>query len=218
MFTHDDIWRALDQLARSLSTSPSGLARKAGLDPTAFNPSKRQTADGKLRWPSTESLSKVLNVAGMSLEEFSRLGQAGDKAPMRSTIPSVPSRPVPVIGLAEAGSDGYFDDAGFPLGSGWDEVQIPGGTDKALYALEIHGDSMQPVFRPGDRIIVSPYETIRRGDRVVVKTLDGEVMAKELVRQTARRVELRSLNQDFEDRTFHQRDIIWIARIIWVSQ
>ena len=64
MMRHDDIWRAIDALAAEHGLSASGLARKAGLDPTAFNPSKRIGADGRARWPSTESVAKVLAATG----------------------------------------------------------------------------------------------------------------------------------------------------------
>ncbi len=77
---------------------------------------------------------------------------------------------------------------------------------------------MEPIFRDGDTIIVSPDAGIRRGDRVVVRTRDGEVMAKELARQSARKVELVSLNQAHPDRTMDVEEIDWIARIVWASQ
>ena len=67
-------------------------------------------------------------------------------------------------------------------------------------------------------IIVSPEASVRRGDRVVVKTTGGEVMAKILLRQTARRIELGSLNPDYDGRTFEMSEIEWIARILWASQ
>ena len=50
---HEDIWRALDSLAAERGLSASGLARRSGLDPTTFNPSKRSTPEGRARWPST---------------------------------------------------------------------------------------------------------------------------------------------------------------------
>ncbi|HAI29308.1 MAG TPA: DNA-binding protein, partial [Thalassospira sp.] len=60
MIRHQQIWAALDQIAEDHGLTPSGLARLAQLDPTTFNRSKRTTAQGKPRWPSTESISKVL--------------------------------------------------------------------------------------------------------------------------------------------------------------
>jgi hypothetical protein len=83
------------------------------------------------------------------------------------------SRSIPLIGLAEAGTGGFFDDGGFPVGSGWDEVAFPAPNDENAYALEISGNSMEPAYRKGDIIIVSPAAPVRRGDRVVVKTKKG---------------------------------------------
>ena len=59
---------------------------------------------------------------------------------------------------------------------------------------------------------------VRRGDRVVVKTRNDEVMAKELKRRTSKTIELRSLNPDHKERTLSVDDVQWIARIMWASQ
>lgn len=79
MFTHEDIWRGIDRLAGSFGYSPSGLAKQAGLDPTSFNKSKRISPDGKPRWPSTESISKILAVTGATLSDFISLMDAEDE-------------------------------------------------------------------------------------------------------------------------------------------
>ena len=208
MFSHKDIWGALDRLAQIKSTSPSGLARSAGLDPTTFNKSKRRSPTGKDRWPSTESLSKVLAVTEMTFEDFARFA---DQSHARG--PSVP-----LIGHAQAGDSGFFDDSGFPVGSGWDDVRVPGVRDPGAYCLEISGDSMAPVMRAGDRVVVSPNDPVRRGDRVVVKTVEGEVMAKELLRMSEAQIELISLNPEYEDRTIARKHVAWIARIVWIGQ
>jgi phage repressor protein C with HTH and peptisase S24 domain len=209
MLTHNQIWHAIDALAARHGLSASGLAKLAGLDPTTFNKSKRGEGNGKLRWPSTESVAKILTATGASLDEFVAL----IAAPRRPY-----SRAVPLIGLAQAGADGFFDDAGFPVGAGWDEIPFPEVADEHAYALEISGDSMLPVYRDGDRIIVSPAANVRRGDRVVVKTAGGEVMAKQLARMTAQRIELRSFNAAFDDRVFAMSEVAFMHRIIWASQ
>jgi phage repressor protein C with HTH and peptisase S24 domain len=211
---HDDIWRALDTLAAEQGLSASGLARKAGLDPTAFNPSKRIGADGRARWPSTESISKVLAATGTTMEAFASL-ISGAPALVRK---AVQARRIPLIGFAQAGSEGFFDDGGYPVGGGWDEIATPDVGDPNAYALEISGDSMEPVFRDGDIVIVSPAAPVRRGDRVVVKTKHGEVMAKQLLRQSARRVELASLNPAHPNYSFDLADLVFMHRIVWAAQ
>ena len=206
---HDRLWAAIDALATRNGLSPSGLARRAGLDATAFTQSKRFTGDGRPRWPSTESIAKILAATGASLDEFMNVVLRREQTPART---------IPLIGFAQAGSGGFFDDGGFPVGTGWEEVAFPGVADEKAYALEISGDSMLPLYRDGDTIIVSPTATVRRGDRVVVKTVEGEVLAKQLKRQTAKTVELASLNPEHADRVLNNAEIAFMARVIWASQ
>src|SRR3954452_25120160 len=209
MLTHSDIWNAVDRLAEKSGLTASGLAKAAGLDPTTFNKSKRITPEGRPRWPSTESVAKSLQATNTTVDTFVSLitdrGGASTQA-------------VPLIGLAEAGAGGYFGDGGFPVGKGWDEIAFPAVNDDHAYALEISGNSMEPTYRDGDVIIVSPAAPVRRGDRVVVKTKDGEVMAKELKRRTAKAIELKSLNSDHPERQLTAGEVQWIARIVWASQ
>jgi len=209
MLTHAQVWSVIDRLAARAGLSASGLARRSGLDPTTFNKSKRITPQGRARWPSTESIAKALAATGISFDIFVTLIEPGTGAAARA---------VPLLGFAEAGAGGYFDDGGFPAGEGWDEIAFPAVTDDHAYALEVSGQSMEPAYRDGDVILVSPSAPIRRGDRVVVRTKDGEVLAKELKRKTAKSIELKSLNVQHPDRTLATSDVLWIARILWASQ
>ncbi len=209
MLTHAQIWNAIDRLAERSGMTASGLAKRSGLDPTTFNKSKRITPEGRPRWPSTESVAKALAATNTKVDTFVSLIADGTK-------PSISS--VPLIGFAEAGAAGYFDDAGFPVGKGWEKVSVPSITDEHAYALEVSGDSMKPAYREGDIIIVSPGSPVRKGDRVVVKTRKGEIMAKELKKKQAKSIELKSLNSEHRDRTLQMSDVEWIARILWASQ
>src|ERR1700748_271910 len=195
MLTHDQIWDAMDRLAARSGLSPSGLAQASGLHPTTFNQSKSLTPKG-LPAP-TVPFDPFVSL----IEDTPRVVQS-----------------VPLLGFAQAGAGGYFTDGGFPAGKGWDEVGLPSVNDEHAYALEISGDSMKPAYRDGDVIVVSPGSPIRRGDRVVVKTSDGEVMVKELKRRTAKTLELSSLNPNHVDRTLAATDVAWIARMVWGSQ
>src|SRR5712664_1217315 len=104
--THDQVWTALDRLAERAGMSASGLAKKSGLDPTTFNKSKRVTADGRERWPSTESVAKALAATNSSIDGFVQL--IGDSARTMQSLP--------LLGFAQAAAGGYFDDSGFPSG------------------------------------------------------------------------------------------------------
>jgi phage repressor protein C with HTH and peptisase S24 domain len=205
---HGQIWRALDALAARKGLTPSGLARAAGLDPTTFNKSKRNAPDGKPRWPSTESIARALAAADASFDEFAALLAGG---------PGGAGRAIPIVGMARAGADGFFDECGFPIGAE-ETVRFPGLGEDRVYALEIAGDSMEPVFRAGDVVIVQPGAAVRRGDRVVVRTNAGEVMAKTLGRRNDQSLELISFNPAYPTRQIGVAEIDWIARILWASQ
>ena len=210
MLTHAQIWTALDRLAAVAGLSPSGLARKAGLDPTTFNKSKRITPDGRTRWPSTESVAKALAATGTTIDTFVQLIDESRRSAVKKTLP--------LIGLAQAGKVGTLDASGFPAGQGWEEIRFPAVDDEHAYALEVSGDAMAPAYPDGTVLIVSPGASIRRGDRVVVKTADDAVTVKELKRRTARTVELRSIEPAPTERTLSARDVLWIARVVWASQ
>jgi phage repressor protein C with HTH and peptisase S24 domain len=207
MLTHDQIWVALDRLAARAGLSPSGLAKRAGLDPTTFNRSKRVTSDGRERWPSTESIAKALAAADSSIESFARLidDDAGD------------ARSVPMLDFALAGASGAFDESGLPSGKGWTETALPAAEDGHTFALEISGDAFAPVYRGGDIVLVSPGAPIRKGDRVVVRSKTGEVTIATLRRRAAKALELQPLDAT-QGRTIAAGDVAWIARIVWTSQ
>lgn len=212
MLSHEKIWAAIDALAARHSLSASGLARRAGLDSTAFNKSKRCAPDGRPRWPSTESLAKIMEATGASLSEMLTLIDERVDLPVRRSS-------VPLIGFAQAGGGGFFDDGGFPVGQGWEEIELPtASVGENAYALQVQGDSMLPLYRDGDVLIVEPGARVRKGDRVIAKTVSGEVMAKVLADRNAQNIELVSLNPDYPDLMIPQDDIVWLARIIWATQ
>ncbi len=219
--THKQIWAAIDELASLASMSASGLARSSGLDPTSFNPSKRFTSEGRERWPSTESIAKILKATGTSISDFMALIEQKKKSPdYPSGIYSqtAAQNSVPLIGFAQAGVGGFFDDGGFPVGQGWEEIAPPTGASESAYALKVSGDSMMPLYREGDIIIVDPTAQVRKGDRVVAKTREGEVLAKTLERRTSTVVELQSINPEHDTLKFAPDELEWLARIVWASQ
>jgi phage repressor protein C with HTH and peptisase S24 domain len=205
---HAQIWRAIDAVAARRGMSASGLARAAGLDPTTFNKSKRQAVDGKPRWPSTESVSRALAAADTSWDEFAAL-LAGK--------PGSAGRAIPIVPMARAGADGVFDENGFPVGAD-ETVRFPDLGEDRVYALEIAGDPMEPMYRAGDVVIVQPGAAVRRGDRVVVRTRAGKVLARVLGRRNDQTIELSSLNPAHKPHELAVSEIDWIARILWASQ
>lgn len=212
MLSHSTIWDAIDTLASRHGLSPSGLARLAGLDSTAFNKSKRISKDGRERWPSTESISKILDATDESFTDFAR------DSGYQQSAEGISNPSVPIIGFAQAEADGFFDPGGNPTGEGWDEVSLPSGDEDGTYALEVAGDAMLPLYRDGDVIVVSATAQLRRGDRVIAKLHNGPLVARVLHRQTAKNIQLVLLADQEKSETIELKDIDWVARILWASQ
>ncbi|OLF81477.1 hypothetical protein AWH62_02060 [Maricaulis sp. W15] len=208
MLTHEDIWRGIDRLARHAQTSPSGLARRAGLDSTTFNPSKRVSSDGKKpRWPSTESIAKALAAANLDFDDFAALisGQPRGGALLSRA-------------LADSEAGNPFDATGHPVGPDWEAIPFPGLAPGDAYALTVQDDTMRPVYRPGDRLVVSHEAPTRVGDRVIIQRRDGTRAAWTLAEKTVQGVRLAPLDPLCPGINLPLSQIAWMARIIWVSQ
>jgi phage repressor protein C with HTH and peptisase S24 domain len=213
MFTHDQVWHGIDRLARERGLSASGLARRAGLDPTTFNPSKRVTKQSKPRWPSTESLAKILSATDTSLDAF--VAMMADRP--ADAVPAISHR-LRCIAMDQADWPDVFDDSGFPLGQAWDEIDFPNLDDPHAYALEVHGDALLPTYRDGDLLIVSPSAGVRRRDRVILKTKAGPILGGTLLRRTAQRIEIALFARELETQILPVKEVAWQVRILWVSQ
>jgi phage repressor protein C with HTH and peptisase S24 domain len=212
MLTHAQLWTALDRLAARAGLSASGLAKAAGLDPTSFNRSKRITPQGRERWPSTESVAKALAATNTGIEVFVQLiGESGRAV----------SQALPLIGfpqMTNAAESGAFDDAGIPVGKHWGEIAFPDIDDENLYAIAVSGNALEPTYRDGTILIVSPNASIRRGDRIVIKTKDGKLAVSALKRRTSKLIELRSLDSEAAERTVALHELLWMQRVVWASQ
>lgn len=210
MLTHADIWAAIDRLAQENRLTASGLARRAGLDPTTFNRSKRITKEGKARWPSTESIAKILEATGASFGHFVGL--------VRPDQRDQPQQTIPLTNLRAIETDRRFNASGYPVGGDWDEIALPRVADPHAFAVEVIDSQMEPVYQDGDILIVSPSMAPRRGDRVLVRTTKGEIFVRRLLRHTAKRVELQPLAAPGSDISLPVDEVVSLARIVWASQ
>lgn len=214
MLSHETLWDALDKLAERHQLSPSGLARRAGLDPTSFNPSKRFAADGRPRWPSTESLSKVLDVTQMSLVDFAKLVQDNTdtsgilyRAFPAYLCTSDDLMEIEPVNISQFQLDNFCESFIFPSPQG-----------EKFFALEVSSNSFEPYYMEGNFLIVSPESSLRRNDHVLMQTKDREIHCGVLQRQTNERYEFRKITPEDSPRVIQSSDLVWAARVLWVSQ
>lgn len=204
--THERLWAAIDAIAAGHGLSPSALARRAGLSSTAFNKSKRVTSDGRPRWPSTESIAKVLEATGAGLSELVHLVVGAAPAPATAFLP-FSDEPAPPAGFAEA--DGAEIDRA---------VRLPGPADDGVFAHRLDAEAAAPLYRPGDVLIVSTAAPLARGDRVLVRTVDGRVAVRLFLARNGRSSEFASPAGRRRRLRLPAADVLWIARILWASQ
>lgn len=190
-----DIYRGIDLLAERLGKKTSSLAASAGLDPTSFISSKRTSG----RWPSTETIARVLNANGMTLMDYAALVEGGDAE--WAVVPS--------ISLEDSTEeDMWVGDLPKPNAGG---VHVPKIPDASAYAIEITNDALEPYFTTGDIIVISPSEKPAIKSRVLVVPYDKPAKIGFATRIGAKQVHVRTIPSMREDvfelsklRAFHK--------------
>ena len=231
MLSHETVWSAIDLLARRNGLTPSGLARRAGLDPTTFNPSKRTAADGRPRWPSMESIAKILGATRSDLADFVALVNGPDPDAVSADLADSDRLPLPQLSSAtgaHAAAGGFFHDGDLPAvlarsGQAGGEQADGGQAGLAEIpcedcAIRVTGGDMLPFYREGDIIVISPKRPIQRGDRVALRLASGELRARIFARRLRGRIELSPLDAQDSPERLAAAEVAWMARIIWASQ
>lgn len=203
MLNHEQIWTAIDRLAKRHGMSVSRLAKSAGLDPTTFNRSKRMTPSGRLRWPSTESVGKILSATRTSFTDFAVMVENKD---LQQTIA--------VSTFDGGGNPVQYDPQGYPNGPGWDRVRMPVTNDPNAFGLKLTDTRLAPVYNTGDLLIISPAANLRRCDRVAVLLRSHTLLVGELKRRSSQMVELTELNEKQCPHHVSSEELFWIARIV----
>ena len=201
-----NIWRGIDNLALQKGISLSKLAQKAGLNASIFNKSKRVGADGRPRWLSTETLDKVLAVTHTNFLDFMVL--CGEEVHNSALIP--------LIKDTQLTDSKLIDSFGAPTKSK-DAMSFPGVLPAHCYMLEVTTDKLQPFYRLGTLLLISPHQELRNKDRVVMKTRQGDIVFGMLKHRSALKITLTSF-LGTHAKHFDSRNVSWMARIMWASQ
>lgn len=201
MFTHDDIWAAIDRLAETKGLSASGLARQAGLDPTAFNRSKRISPNSKPRWPSTESLSKILAVTDSTMADLLSLMEIEDGGPAV----------VPVLSFTSVRAGKLTP----PKNHDVLPIAFEAGEDS--FAVRIDDNRLTPLFRNGAIVVADPSVKPKADDRVLFYVRKDGLKGGILKSSQRRTYSVLLPGADFHEESFSDADVEWIARILWSS-
>lgn len=138
---------------------------------------------------------------------------AESEAIMKVSEPSKKPNTIPIVGTAQLGIDGFWDENQYPTGFGDGSIAWV-SNDQNAYALKCVGDSMSPRIRHGEYVLVEPNHGVMPGDEVVVKTTDGQSMIKLFLYEREGRVHLDSVNNHFGQTVIDKESI---ARMHYVA-
>lgn len=204
---YENVWNAVDNLAKKHGLSPSGLAKLAGLDATTFNKSKRIRPDGKKRWPSLDSINKLLEIFNLSFEQFYALSTDLEENEIGS---------IPFIKLSQCKPSLTEDKAQINT-SHWHKISFP-DFKESLFAIEIDSDNFAPIYKNSTLLIAAHNSEIRQGDRAIIFFNDENITLKEFVRRTPSKLIVTNINPPFQEEQIAIADITLINRIVWASQ
>ena len=205
---YEQVWNAVDNLAKVNGLSPSGLAKKAGLDSTTFNKSKRIRNDGNKRWPSLESINKIITACNISFDQFYSLGVDGSNVEVQSIIPYTRASKLGMnVNLNKKELDTAL----------WEKIRFPDSKDN-IYAINLDTNDFEPYYPMSTMLIVSKNSEIRSGDKVVIIMQNEEVLVKQFIKRTARTIELKDICLKGKETDVKIGDVKLINRILWASQ
>lgn len=205
---YETVWDAVDKLAEKNGLSPSGLARKAGLDSTTFNKSKRIRTDGKKRWPSLDSINKILDACNITFEQFYNLANNDGDGEFSSSIPYIKHSK---LFENKTKKENTIDT------SLWDKIRFPDGAAN-LYAIDLDTNEFEPYYRKYSTLIVSKNSEIRQGDKVIIINKNNDATINEFIKRTAKTIEVSELNHKETEKSILINDIKIINRILWAGQ
>jgi len=109
-----------------------------------------------------------------------------------------PGKQIPILGWVQAGKFTASETGDIsPLNP--DDYVYSDIKGRNLFALRVENDSMEPIFHPGDIIIINPNLKPKSGDYVIVRLkAEGEVTFKKLLIKD-RHIILKPLNLKYED-------------------
>ncbi|WP_305972650.1 MULTISPECIES: S24 family peptidase [unclassified Mameliella] len=147
------------------SLKPATVSTAAGLSNSAI----RKMFENPQASPKMVTASSIADVLGLTVDQIIATGRTGDLPTKRSTIT--------IAGKVGAGARVPVFDA-YEKGAGPQVEAPPGLPSSGVVAVEIQGDSMEPVFSAGDLLFYSrnshdgvPVEVI--GKRCVCEDENG---------------------------------------------
>lgn len=191
-------------LARPEAPAPAAVSERAGLDSSTI----RKIFANPSSSPKTINAMKIAHALGMRIDEIIQLGETDTDRPIGPTIA--------IAGRVGAGAQVPVFDV-YEKGDGPQVEAPPGLPTSGIVAVEVIGDSMEPVYSAGDLLFYSrvapdavPDDVI--GHRCVVEDSEGMGWVKQVKPGSEKGLfNLISLNPGAMNQ--HDVKLKWAARV-----
>ncbi|MDI9847342.1 S24 family peptidase [Rhodoblastus sp. 17X3] len=216
-----------------------GLAQERGMTLSAFATAAGLNKDtltrtiGRGGTPSMETLRKIAAWLGVPVNDLlasgGPFGETTAKnwrnreiapAPVKRPAAESMRRDLPVRGTAAGSAVNGFEISPNII----EYVRRPPALESVLdaYAIQVVGESMSPLHRPGDLCFLHPHRFHRRGDSVVIqlKAHDGapiEAYIKTFKRETQDEIIVEQLNPKAEIR-YKKNTILSVHKVLTMSE
>ena len=165
-------------IRKRLDLSQLALAQKVGISDSYLSKIEK----GNIETPGRELIANIAGALNVSVGEL--FGE----------VARVTTRLIPLLSLVQAGE--------------WTGIRYPGiaedyiETDLVaanLFALRVHGDSMEPLFHEGETIIINPDFEVLPGNYCVAKIDDDNATTLKQLKKIDTVYFLHPLNPAYED-------------------
>ena len=117
-------------------------------------------------------------------------------------LSEIETTPIPILGTVKAGYD-YLAQENI---IDYIPFKVNGSDKENYYALNVVGDSMEPLFDDGDTVIVHKQDDFENGDNCVVLINGNEATVKKVYKGT-NGIELKAVNPYYPPKIFTKEEI-----------
>lgn len=126
----------------------------------------------------------------------------------------IPVRSIPVISWAHAGAAENYEEMPKHFHGSISTMS----RDRRAFALTIEGDSMEPKFLSGDRVVLEPSGSPINGKPVVAKFVDDAVQLRIFFRMPSGKIRLSPLNQVYPTIEHNPSEFAWIFPVVELNR
>ena len=199
----------LAELARAGGNSLAGLSRMLGRNPTYLQQYISKGSPRKLEEADRHKLAEFFGVSEVELGASEEISYEANRGWVEVPRLSVEASAGP--GAADTTEQGF--DA-FRFSRHW--LREQGLEPDKLSAIRVIGDSMEPLLREGDEVLVDRRELPFR-DGVYVVRLDDSLLVKRVASKGAGRFSLISQNQTYPPIAVEAGEFDLVGRVVWKS-